>query len=839
MKKNNEDLLELKKLSKDEYFKEKFRKLCLNEELNDTEKEFILTCSLMFFKYYNLDKRLKGYFKIGYFIILKYTLNFNNYKPLYEICLQIGFYPIIDFITKLEKKIYKVDSKNLILDAIAFISYKRDFESPEKYIESLEQNISRNSIIKSQFNKVAYIAPTSYGKSSLIKEFIKIKDFLRIAVIVPSKSLLVQTYKDIKALNLDYKLILHDEMYNNEEKFIGILTQERATRLLNKNLLINYEVMFIDEAHKLFDRDSRSYILTRLIQLNHKRNYSQKIVYLSPLIDNVDNLKVKSTNNGEIFTKKIQHDFKSFELYLYKSKKSYFYDRFTDSYFDLINKTNYFEYIIENSGYKNFVFHSRPKIVERLAKKISKKTNNDLSNNKEIKKIIDTLNKEVHKSFYVVNYIRKGVIYIHAKIPNIIKEYLEEKFKNINDIKYIVANSVILEGINLPIDTIFITTNGTGNKNERLKVKDLINLIGRANRLNEVFSKDKPTLKGLLTKIHFLDNKKYQGKNSIETALKSLREHTFKDVIKNPLIENYDINNLEFSGTKEKVKERKEKQMIEDDKLIKYSEFILEEPINFNFEIKKYLIENSINVFYKDLDYAIDKIIGQILKFNFNDDLKIVDIVKDIFVLENEDNIKDYELERLKNIKARNYYNHFLEVTQKLHLNERINETLKYFIGKSKTEDPLLYIGSSYGETSRTSKIYDNDHYNRNVYINLNKPENILVNIAIVKLKLEEDFVSFKLNSLIVFLYEFNLITEEYYFKYVYGTTDLKVIKFVRFGLSVNTINKLKKDKQLDNLKLDINGNLFVEDKDRVNFEFYLKKQPELFQFEIKKYLQY
>jgi len=829
------DLSELKKLGKDKYFKNIFEKLCLNKELNFQEKEFILTCALLFFKYYNFDKRLKGYFKIGYFIILKYALNFKDYKPLYEISLQIGFYPIIDFITKIEKNLYSVDSKNLIIDAIAFISYKKNFKSPEKYIESLEQNYSRNSILESKSDGIAYIAPTSYGKSSLIKEFIKSNNFSKIAIIVPSKSLLVQTYNDIKALKLDYKLVLHDEMYNNEKKFIGILTQERATRILNKNSSINYEILFIDEAHKLFNRDSRSYILSRLIQLNYKRNNNQKVVYLSPLIEKEENLKVKRTNKGEIFTKKIQHDFKSFELYFYENQQTYFYDRFTDSYFNLTSKTDYFKYIIDNSTNKNFIFHSRPIKVEKLAENISKNINIDLSQNDAVKSVIETLNKEVHKSFFVTNFIKKGVIYIHAKMPNIVKEYLEEKFKKINVIKFIIANTVILEGINLPIETIFITTNGTGNGNERLNIKDLISLVGRANRLNEVFSSDRPDLNGLLSKIHFMNHIDYQGKNSIKTSLNALREYSFKDIIKNPLIENYDINDLEFSGTKEQKEERKNKHIIEDNRLIEYSEFILETPTNLDFEIKKHIIENSINVFYKDLDLAIEKIIDNILNFEFDYNYKIVDIVNDIFVVNNEDNIIDYELERLKNIKARNYYNNFLETTQKLHLNERINDTLNYFLKKAQTDDPNLYIGSSYGDLSRTSEKYKNEHYSGKVYIDLRKPENILVNIAIVKLKIEEDFISFKLNSLIVFLYEFDIIPEDYYFNYIYGTNDLSIIKLVRFGLSVNVITKLKKDNQIDNLDLDKNGNLFVKNKDV--FSLYLNSQQELFQFEIKKYL--
>lgn len=832
------DLKELKKLTNDSdpFFKSIFKKLCLDQDLNDKEKEYILTCALLFFKYYDLDKRFKGYFKIGFYILLKYGVKTNDYKPLYDISLQVGFYPIVDFITNQNRGLHQVNSKNRILDAFNYISFKRNFLSPENYIESLEQNTSRNLIISSASPEIAYIAPTSYGKSSLIKEFIKLKAYSRIAVIVPSKSLLVQTYKDIKALNLNYKLILHDEMYNGEERFIGILTQERATRILNKNLNVNYEVVFVDEAHKLLDRDSRSYILTRLIQLNFKRNSEQKIVYLSPLVENENNLRIRKASQGEIFTKRIQYDFKSFELYLFDNNKSYFYDKFTDLEFDLDKHTDYFNYIVSNSGAKNFIFHSRPTKVEDLAKKISSSIKDDLSKNQSIEKIMDTLQKEVHKSFYAINYLKKGVVYIHAKIPNIIKEYLEAKFKETVEIKYIVANSVILEGVNLPIDTIFITTNGTGNKNEHLKVKDLINLVGRANRLNEVFNKGKNNLSGLISKIHFLNHIDFQGKYSIKSSLRALREYSFKDIVKNPLIENYDVEKLEFTGSKEEKEKRKERYKIEDANLIQFSEFVLKPAKSQKEKVKKYMIENSIDLFFIDVDQASEKIIKNMSAYKFRSEDKIVNIVQEIFINDNEENIKDYELERLKNESARNYYNNFLEVTQKQHLNERINSTIHYFKIKAKTDDPYLFIGTSYGEVPRQSKkIYSSKYYESKVYIDLRKTESILANIAIAKLKIEEDFVSFKLNSLIAFLYEFEVISQDYYFYHIYGTTNTKIIKLVRFGLSVNIINKLENDKVIRLLDFDQNGNLVVRFPGE--FNLYLSMQSELFQFEVKKYL--
>ncbi|WP_160111083.1 hypothetical protein [Dysgonomonas sp. Marseille-P4361] len=232
----------------------------------------------------------------------------------------------------------------------------------------------------------------------------------------------------------------------------------------------------------------------------------------------------------------------------------------------------------------------------------------------------------------------------------------------------------------------------------------------------------------------------------------------------------------------------------------------------------------------------------------FNKEDKVLDIIYKILIKENESNIRDYELERLKHKKARNYYNNYLLVVQKQSLKERIKSTLEFFKEKAKypeKDDRLLYIGYSYGETIRNTERYINDKDEKtklpkNVYIDLGKYINntkYLVNLAIVKLKMEEDFVSYKLTQLIVFLYDFKIIDTKYYNQYIYGTTDSRTIELVRFGLNISVISKLIQDDQISNLTLDKNGNLHILPQSKKTFEKYLNSQPQLFQFEIRKYI--
>lgn len=829
------DIQQLRNLKNNNEFKTAFEKLCLSKPLSIEEREFLLKCALLFFKLFDSDKRYSSYFKIGYYIILKYSLEYDEYQPLYDISMQLGFYPIVNFILDRNKNNFQTNSKNKIVDALTYVLFKKNYLSDQGYIESLEQTNSRKNIINHNGNEIAYVAPTSYGKSSLIKDYIKINKPNKVVVIVPTKSLLIQTYLDLKELSIDYKLVLHDEMYNNENKFIGILTQERATRLLNSRQNNFYDVLFIDEAHNIFKRDSRSYILARLIQLNYKRNNNQKIIYLSPLIDSVQNLRLKKTFQGEISLKRVNFDFKSFELYYFKDKRSWFFDRFSGGMFEIDLQIGYFEYIKTNSKSKNFLYQNKPQTIELLAETLYNNLEEISVDNTEIKKIISVLSKEVHKDFKLVKYLNKGIIYLHGKIPNIIKEYVESKYKEVAEIKYLIANKVVLEGINMPIETIFIANNRLGNRN--ISYNDLVNLIGRANRLNFIFKDN--NLNKLISKVHFLEHEVFQGKRPMKSTLEKLNLEKVKDVIENPIAENYDIEKLDFKG--EKAEERIKKQKLEDNNLNYFSDFILEEPKDEFERIKRYCIENSISNYFKDLDLAVSIILKNINFYKFNKDDKIVNIIDEIFVNNHGENIDDFEIARLGEEKARNYYNTFIYFTQHQHLNQRIISTKDYFEKKSKTDDPYLYIGSSYGELTskeagKKSKYDENEKkFDSKVYIDLSDAKVDLINISIVKLKIEEDFVGYKLTQLITFLKDFYVISIEYYLQIIYGTTNESVINLVRFGLSVSTISELRKDNQIGNIELDKNGNL--KSKDEIDFKNYLSSKPELFKFEIEKFL--
>ncbi|GAF72944.1 unnamed protein product, partial [marine sediment metagenome] len=396
----------LTNINKNQLFKSVIEKVVKDIELSYEEKTYILACAILFLKHYKEDNRCTSYADFAYYIILKYSLNYNDYAPLYDFSINFGFYPIAKAI--LDKKLL---NSNLINDC--FIDVKLDrFKSNNNYIETLEQYIKSKKFLSDESNEKSYLAPTSFGKSSLIVECIKkLEDGLKIVIVVPTKSLLIQTYKMIREADLGRKIIVHDEMYNGEVSFIAIFTQERALRLLSRKE-IYFDVLFIDEAHNILKKYNRSILLTRLISKNKTFNPKQKVIYLSPLISNIENLKI--TNGQTISSHIINYNVKEAEIFEHRLNKEVFkYNRFVNQFYRVGEGIDKFNYLRVNSGEKNFIYNYRPVKIEQLANDLCKKLPKIETSGKihELEKI---LRKEVHGGFYAIKHLSYGLVYLHG-----------------------------------------------------------------------------------------------------------------------------------------------------------------------------------------------------------------------------------------------------------------------------------------------------------------------------------------------------------------------------------------------------------------------------------------
>ena len=771
--------------NEDDFFKKVIKKITKREEMSNDEFSYVLSLSMLFYDEYKLKEK-NGYIEFAYYLVLNYSLNTKDYEPLLTFSINNGLYPIAkSILNDFDKSIQDIVCENGIN------SYKKN-----NIYELKKQYESRKSLIESNAKNRAYIAPTSYGKSSAIIEDIEACQNNRIGIIVPKKALIWQTFRNIKevAKRLSYKVLLHDTDYSNEDKVICVFTQERAIRLLQDSEFY-FDALYIDEAHNLFEKDERNILLARLIKLNKRKNGNQRIVYLSPLIKDANDLIFD--NNDIVEMHKIDFNIKEpYVRFLNSSLGLQVYNRFVDNFYDVESiYKNYFDYIIKNKGEKNLLYFNKPKDIEIFSKQLMDYLSTlpeevEYEIDSDLNKISDMISKYIDEKYQLVELIKHGIVYIHGKMPDSIKDYLLSKFTTTNKLRFLISNSSVLEGMNLSIDTMFIfDVYG-------LKQNDLINLCGRVNRLSDVFLNN--NLSKLLCNIHFVDIK--LNKTDFKKKISMLRSDEYDD-IQNPLLEKTKLD--------EKGKVISE---LENNYINNYLEK----------DVKNLLIKNGVSSIYKDID-TISKYIAFIKDYNKIDELNLINKISVVFFSDCS-NVIDYELSRLSKIETIEFYTKYIDRIYHKDLKSKVGFFNKYF---ERSQNENYYIGESFGE------IPSEFNPKRNVYVNIkNKTPEERINLSVIKTKIEDDFIGFKLGRLVKTLMDLDIISESEYNSFMYGTNDINKLKLIKTGLSPMILNFIEENHLEKEISMK-NGIISVSDK----FKKILQIQDDFIRFEIEKFI--
>lgn len=808
-------------LKDNERFVEINAKLATGYPLSEEESTFCLSVAVLLIKEYEKDMRRASFLEFGYYLILSYALQSSNYEPLFDLSVNLGFYPISKFI---------LDNELLDKEGLHhyFVGNELDRFAHQEITETLEQNKFRNQLVESRARDSCYIAPTSFGKSSMMVELISELNLDKIFIVVPTKSLLVQTYKLVKFYFPDRKIIFHDEMYDGENKFIAVFTQERALRLLKNEEGMKVDALLVDEAHNLFESSSRSILLARLIRRIRKRKSSSRVFYFSPLINDSENLRFEEQQ--VIDTKRIQFNIKEADISEYRLDGGiYKYNRFLNKFFKSGAERSMLNYIIDNKKMNNFLYLRAPRKVEDFAGILAEQL--PCLKNEELEQLSKTIARNVHEYFYCVELIKKGVLYIHGKLPDLIKEYLEFKFSETAELKFIVANSVILEGVNLPVDNLYILNVHS------LGAKELTNLIGRVNRLSEVFGGRDPSLTKLRPSVHFVNSEEFNRvRSNMSAKIEKLKPGRRADEVKNPTLLSFDI--LKFDHMIENSSSLAVVDSAKKDKanalaIIERESFLIEPPQTGADRMKLQFFESGLHSIYFDAERAFNIIMKRVESIRLYHDSERIDPIEKIymvFISGIESYIVDASFSRLRNKKARNYYRLFVKHAHALTLKEHINSMVRYFYAKiDEADSKVFYIGSSYGELA-----IDGSTEGNRLYVDLSsKSHRELVNLALIKIKIESDFVSYKLNEFVSLLKDYEVVTEEDYNVFVYGAANKKNTDLSKLGLSGSLIKRLELDDQIQNIEVNSLGHVYANDR----FKEYLKLQDDLVQFEIKKYI--
>lgn len=757
----------------DEYeiFKNSYSKLFLTDEFDDNDINKLLSAAIVFSN--QTDEVLK---KLGYRIVLSYGLKTGDYEPLYDMSVNTGLIPITALLNDIEELPFGDGSNSEILSSFVE-SYIDNFRSGS-IVRTEQQAILELHSEKNLENSTAIVAPTSYGKSELVISTIKDSANKRICVVVPSKALIAQTRKRILDESIEWvdRIVSHPEMHRDEDNSsVYVLTQERATRLLNNNKQLYFDVVIIDEAHNILSDDSRSTLLASVVKILKHRKTNTAFKFLTPFLEDFDSLLFRD-DRLETVDFRVDEYVKSELLYIsdYRDGKeeTLFYDHFINQFVALENTSeSYIKYLTDNSVDKNIVYFNRPKHIQIFSKQLA----DSLPRIKSglIEDCISEISDHTHEMYLLLQCMQHGVLYHHGSMSDGIRNFVEYIYRNCSEIKYLVTSSTLLEGVNLPVERLFLfdTRKGLGN----LKPAQFKNLIGRVNRFSDIFkTSNLSSLEKLQPEIHIIGTDSFIRKDSnikkfIQSSMQINRKS--KDKVENVLLNNaklHEGNKNEYDRLLTRLKNLEE-DMIKDDK-----------PIAKTL-IGSKLIESNvyeINIF--ECEEAIQEKIENFKEEHgeINDSNSLLSAIYTIFIAFIDKNNTNYRngLTRLESDKAQTFYAMFLDWSiESTPMGVMIGRFIKYW-GSLPTTTPV-FIGS-WGDVAK-----EGGHRELFTYIS-NKTEEEKINLAIVRIKEEEDFFDHYIFRFVEILNEIGLINDDFYKLSKYGTTNDETISLIQNGFS-------------------------------------------------------
>lgn len=737
---------------------------------------------------------------LGYRIILRYSNLSGDYQPLFDIALAKNLIPVSKFIAAAAGGIHGFsDFKALLTSA-----HMDAFRSGGIYLTEGQREMSRFS--RNTADSLAIIAPTSYGKSELLIARLQKQDYKNACIIVPTKALLSQTVKrliDSGIQDLGYRLLSHPDMYKpGIGKMICVFTQERLLRLLVLDEHISFDLAMIDEAHNLLDGSDRSILLSYVLLILEKRQRAVLFNFYSPFIANARNLTLKHSLY-KLSHITVDENVKSERFFLVENKDREGVRLYYDQFFDVLHKldsvpnANDERVIFRHQGLKNIIYLNRPRDIETVARRMLSELALEapITQGGELSEIVKAISDLFHEDYNLLDCLQKGIVFHHGAMPDLVRLYVEHIFSHFDEFRHIIVTSTLLEGVNLPADRMFILSNMKGRRS--LSPAQFKNLVGRVCRFREIFDRDSGSMKLLEPEIYLINGQYMRNGADLKGFLRRCVRvgKTIEDEIENAFIKD---DSLLSDEEKEALKSS-----------IEYLENI--EPDTIDAQDVRYaqteIGQSCYRNYVTEFDvYGNEATLAKALSFydeapqiDNSDDLiaAIHRIFLDTITFTEKQQRDHGALFRLKEHAARNFYSMFMTWREKgSSYRFMITSYLKYW---ERVLDPIIYVGTRWGERKRN----ENDFAASYVDISA-KSSAEQVNLAIKKIKEEQDFVDNVLLKYVEVLNDLELLEPTFYQRVKYGTNNPTMICLLKNGFSIELARLVAAPPYKNFLKIDV-----------------------------------
>lgn len=622
----------------------------------------------------------------------------------------------------------------------------------------------------------------------------------KVCIIVPSKALLAQTkwrLLENPAIATTAKRILtHPEMFRQGEKaeksFVAALTQERLFRLIQKDSAFSLDVLLVDEAHNLLSGDERGALLFQVLLILKHRNPNMELKFYTPFIANAESLQ-SPYSDYSLKPAQAKEFIKIEKYFIYDAKGTKdvsFYDQFMDRHIPLKTLTlNELEFIQAHKAGKNIIYLNKPRDVESAAVNISN-ASAEIDVSAEASGVLKDSYKAIaeflHPDYKLLGCLKKGVIYHHGKMPEIIRLYVEALFSKNSNFSFVVTSSTLLEGVNIPAEKMFLLSIKRGRS--LLSRASFKNLTGRVCRFSEIFSEETGDLRMLEPEIYVIHGE-YATKKTphdfLSDQAKIKPEDRDQDEVENLLLKDVPDDEAERAQVRAALEyiENIEAGVIE----VSLEEKGIDEIRYVTSAVAKACFKNNIHDFDIHLnEEALQKNFEAFANVDAIGDIKaLLDAIYEIFIKSITLKEEYGEFSRLAHDAARKFYSMILDWKMNGNsYNQMIHSFLHYWKELEEkaraNEEIKIYVGNSWGEVKRAEE----EHIPR--YVDLRKKDaKQRVNIAIVKIKEEQDFVEYNLMKYIDVLHDLELVEGNFYDRIKYGSSDQKVICLLKNGISM------------------------------------------------------
>ncbi|WP_104091765.1 helicase-related protein [Arthrobacter sp. GMC3] len=727
--------------------------------------------------------------RLGYRVVLHYSLLTGDYVPLRDISIMKDFHPIVEVIETIAP---------LLRDEGSFGQTLLEADRENFRTDDGEGNIitrTRGQMELREFNErmieSAIVAPTSYGKSEMMLDKVANAAFSRTCIVVPTKALIAQTrlslVRDSRMRARKLPIITHHDGYTGQPSFVAVVTQERLHRLLSVNPQLDFDCLLIDEAQGLLGDDDRSIDLSRAILRVRYRNPELSIAYYTPFISDARKLRHVLDFDNDVKAANVDEHMKSERLIVgMLGDGATIYDQFLGRAIKLTGSLpkDLVQAIEQISRQNTLVYVNKPKHAQELALRLS--ANRPFIQDIElIERAIESISELVDPRYALVESMRTGVLFHHGKLPDSLRSYVEHVFRQLESPTILVTTSTLLEGVNTPCDRLIVLSPKRGRAN--LRQSQFRNLIGRVARFSQIFKPGAPRLDLLTPEIHLIPGTEYAPRNwSVVNFLGKVADLSKElvDDVSNPLLEAADDaeqmeRELEILGNIEPGI-----VTVDEDRLAQtvIGQACFQHGVH-DFDIVSFEVVLQERLDERNGMPALDVVDG------------VMELIFQLF-LKGAPLDDDSELKRLQdNEIARKFYSMILSWRAG---NESLKRMIAGFLDYwSQHEDSPIYVGTAWGEET-------NGEGWKKAWVQMGpKSATERVNLAVVKVKEEQDFLDNNLMKYVDMLFELGLISDRLQLKIKYGTTNPSVICLLRNGVSPDLAH-LVMDEYVSHISLNL-----------------------------------